>query len=67
MDHGNSLLLTCLGKDRREEKIAKLKNLDEKDWTAVLSAASHFGVTPLLFDALKPFLSELKVPASAQR
>jgi len=64
MDHGNSLLLTCLGKDRREEKIAKLKNLDEKDWTAVLSAASRFGVTPLLFDALKPFLSELKVPAT---
>jgi hypothetical protein len=64
MDHGNLLLLTCLRDDRQEEKIARLRILDEKDWSAILSAAFRFGVAPLLFDVLKPFSSTVKVPSA---
>jgi hypothetical protein len=64
MDHANALLLTCLKNNRPEERVANLKGFTERDWGAVLTAASRFGVTPLLFEALKSLACELIVPAS---
>ncbi len=62
-----ALVLMCLKRERKEDKIASLGKLTPEDWQAVADVAVRLGAGPLVFHTINPFIARLAVPADFHR
>ncbi len=65
MENGKELLFSCLKRDQDGKKPARLRSYSPADWEAVAEMAAAQKVLPNLHHSLKPYSSELNIPAPA--
>ena len=62
MENGPAILLLCLRVEPAETKVARLRELTDKDWEDILKVAKSQGIAAILFHSLKPLQPALNIP-----
>lgn len=61
------LLTRCLGEEDTGAKAERLSALTGPEWKAIYQASLDLGLAPLLYDRLRPFKKDIRLPVDIER